>query len=120
MEIDVSSDKHGILQVSFDFIDDVLGRPTKEDCTCLGIVTGRQKHKVPTQLGGFSRGGGLLIADLFNVEEAAAHADIRFADVLYAIDDCGTDSSGDTIIIRFADPSDRRDVGLDKVMLSQV
>jgi hypothetical protein len=66
------------------------------------------------------RGDGLLIADLFNVEKAAAYADIRLADILNAIDDCGADSSGDTIIIRFANPSDRRDIRLDKVMLRQV
>jgi len=50
MEVDVSSNEHGVLKISFDFIDDVFGGTPKEDGTCLGIMTSSQEGKVSGML----------------------------------------------------------------------
>ena len=67
-----------------------------------------------------STGGGLLIPDLFDMEEAAADTDIGFTNVFDAVDDCGSDGPSNTIIIHLANASNRRDIRLDKVMLSEI
>ena len=46
MEVNVSSNEHGILEISLDLIDDILGRTSEEDGTCFGIMAGSKEGKV--------------------------------------------------------------------------
>jgi hypothetical protein len=62
----------------------------------------------------------ILVTHFFNVEEAATHTDVSFTDILDAIDDCCSDSPGNTIIVRLSNSSNSRDVSLDKVMLRKI
>lgn len=47
--------------------------------------------------------GGLLVTDLFDVEEAAAYADVGLTDVFDTVYNGCADCSGDTVVVRFAD-----------------
>jgi hypothetical protein len=64
--------------------------------------------------------GGVLIADFFDVEEAAADTDVRFPDIFHAIHDSCPNSPRNTIVIRFTNATYRSNVRLDKVVLCQV
>src|SRR5579862_1040277 len=46
MEINIPRNKHCILQISFNFVDDILGWSSKENGTCLGIMTSCQECEV--------------------------------------------------------------------------
>ncbi len=53
-----------------------------------------------------------LIADLFYIEKATFCPDVGLAKVFDTIDNCGTDSEGNAIIVRLANSTDSGDVML--------
>lgn len=59
----------------------------------------------------------VLIADLLNVEETAQRSDIGLSEVFNPVHDGGTNRPSDTVVVRFADPTDRRNVGFEQEVL---
>lgn len=58
MEHDVSRDRHGVLEVSLDFIEDIFGGPAEDDGASFGDFA-------------FADEGEVFVADFLNLEEAA-------------------------------------------------
>lgn len=64
MEHDIPGDRHGILEIPFDLIQDVFGRSAKEDGAGLGLPT-------------LGDEGEVLVANLLNLKQPALGSDIR-------------------------------------------
>lgn len=62
----------------------------------------------------------LLVTELLNIEQATFRSNVDFPQVVYSVDDRGTSRSRNSVVVGFADSSDRGDVGLDEVVLSEV
>jgi hypothetical protein len=107
VEQDVASHAHGILQIAFDLVENVLGRTSEEDCASLGVLA-------------FGEEGEVLVANLFDFEEAALGAHVGVLDVLDSVYDGGASGTGYSVIVRLAHSAEGRYVGLHEVMLSQV
>jgi len=61
-----------------------------------------------------------LVAELLDVEEAAAGADVALAEVLDSVNDGRPAGAGDPVVVRLAHAPDRGDVVLEQVVLSEV
>ena len=61
-----------------------------------------------------------LVADLLDVEQAALGADVGLAEVVDAVDDGGTDSTRDTVVVRFPHAAECRDIRLVEEVLGIV
>ena len=90
MEHDVPGDGHCVLEVSFNLVENVFGRPAEEDGARLGGLTLREEGKV-------------FVADFGDFEEATVCADVLFAEVFDAVDDGGAGGAGEAVIVCFAD-----------------
>ena len=64
--------------------------------------------------------GWVLVTDLLDVEKTAAYTYVGFTDVFNTVYDSCADSSGDTVVVCFADAAYCCDICLDKVMLGKV
>ena len=64
--------------------------------------------------------GEVLVAQLPDLKEPTAGADVRLLDLVEAVDDGGADRPGDPVVVGLADPADRGDAVLDEVVLRQV
>jgi hypothetical protein len=86
MEHDVPRDTHGIVQITLNLIEDIFGRATQKDGTCVRILALGEEGKV-------------LVANLLDVEKTTLGADIRSLDVADIVDDCRTGSAGDAVVV---------------------
>ena len=66
IEEHVPRDAHCVREVTVDLVQDVLGRPAEEDCARLRV-------------GALGEEGEVLVADLLDVEQPTARADVRRA-----------------------------------------
>ena len=85
----VPGHRHGVLQVALDLVQHVLRRAAQQQRARLGLLALRQEAEV-------------LVADLLDLEQAAADADRRLVQVLGAVDDLGTDGARDAVVVRLA------------------
>lgn len=100
---DVFSDCKTIMEISFHFVEDILGGTSKKDGASFRLLT-------------FSQESEVFITNEFNFEKTAFRADIRFLDFLRSVDNSCTGDSGDSVVISFSDSSNDRDVLLDQVV----
>mmetsp|Transcript_41206 Transcript_41206/g.36542 ORF Transcript_41206/g.36542 Transcript_41206/m.36542 type:complete len:366 (+) Transcript_41206:689-1786(+) len=104
---DVLGNSEGILQVSFHFVQDILGGTSEEDGASLGVLA-------------FNHEGEVVITNLSDVEETTLGTNIRFLDFFRSVDDLSTSDSGNSVVISLSDTTNAGDVLLKEVMLSQI
>lgn len=107
MEDDVSGDRHGVLQVAFNLVDDILRRTTEQDRTSLGVLA-------------LGEEGEVFVADLFNLEQATLRAHIRLLKIVDPVDNGGASGSGNTVVVRLPDTAESGDVRLHQEVLRKV
>lgn len=107
VENNVPSDRHGILQVPLNLVQDILRRSSQKNRAGLGVLA-------------FGQEGEVFITNLLNLKEAAAGSDVGFLDIFDTVDDRGTSSTGDTVVVCLPDTSNGCHVVLDKEMLCQI
>lgn len=99
--------RHRIRQVPVDFVENILARSAEEDGACLRGLA-------------FLEEGKVLVAELVDVELAAFRPDVRFAQVLDAVDDGSSDGTGYAVVVGFADSADGGDVLFEEVVLGEI
>lgn len=104
---DVPGDAHGILEVPLNLVQDILRRSTEKNSAGLRILALGQESEV-------------LVANLGNLEETTLGTNIGLGQRLDRVDDGGTCSASNAVIISLADTTQSGDVVLDKVMLGEV
>mmetsp|Transcript_14603 Transcript_14603/g.29778 ORF Transcript_14603/g.29778 Transcript_14603/m.29778 type:complete len:428 (+) Transcript_14603:27-1310(+) len=104
---DVADDLHGVLEVALDLVEDVLGASTEEDGAGLGVLALLEE-------------GEVLVAELPNLEEAAAGADVALLQLVGPADDGGPARPGNPVVIRLPEPPERRDARLGEIVLGEV
>ncbi len=107
VEHDVSRNAHGVLQVSLNLVQDILGRAAEEDRASLGrLALGEE--------------GEVLVADLLDLEQAALRTHVRLLDVLYPVDDGSAGGPRYPVVVCLADTTKSRHVRLHKIMLCKI
>jgi len=66
------------------------------------------------------KGSDLLISKLLDIEKTTLGTDIDLSQVVYSVDDRSSGGASDTVVVGFTDSSNRGDVRLDEVMLSEI
>jgi hypothetical protein len=66
------------------------------------------------------KGSDLLISKLLDVEKTTLGTDIDLSQVVYSVDDRSSGGASDSVVVGFANSSNRGDVRLDEVMLSEI
>ena len=89
--VDVPGDVERVLQVPLDLVEDVLGGAPQEDGARLGVLATLDE-------------GEVLVADLADLEEAAAGADVGVGDLLGAVDDGGTAGARHPQVVGLSQP----------------
>lgn len=107
MEHDVAGNAHGILKVALDLVQDILGGATEKDGAGLGVLA-------------LGEEGEVFVTNLLDLEEAAPGADIRLLNILDPVDNGGASGAGYSVVVGFAYTAERSDVGLQKVVLSEI
>ena len=107
VEDNVPGHGHGILQVTLDLVQDVLGGTAQKDSACLGGVAFPHESKV-------------FITYLLDFEETTLRTNVRFLDVFHTVDNRCTSGSGNTVVVRFPHTAEGCDVGLGHKVLGKV
>ena len=107
VEHGVTCDGHRVLQVTVDLVEDVLARPTEQDCARLGRNTLVKEREV-------------LVTELLDVEQPAPCADIGLSEVVDAVDNDSADSTCDAVVVALADTAQCGDASLEKMVLRKV
>lgn len=94
---DVLSNGQTVVEVSFHFVEDVLGGTSQNDGTSFGVFA-------------FGHESEVFITNKLNFEQTALLTNIRFLDFFRSVDDGSTRNSGNSIVIGLSDSSDNGDV----------
>ena len=105
--VDGAHDVHSVAQVALDLVEHVLGGAAQQDGTRLGRLAVDHPREV-------------LVADLLDLEEAAARADVLLGELRGTVDDGGAARARDAVVVRLAHAAEHGDVGLEQVVLRQV
>lgn len=107
VEHDVARNAHGILQVTLNLVEDVLGGAAEENRACFGLLALGQESEV-------------LVANLLNLEQTAFRADIRFLKVLDSVHDRSACGSRNSVVVCLPHTAQGCDVGLHQVVLCKI
>lgn len=107
MEHDIACNAHGILQVSLNLVEHVLGGAAEKDGAGLGVLA-------------LGKEGKVLVANLLNLKQTASGANIRILEILYPVNDCGAGGTSYSVVVGLSDSAESCDVGLHEVVLSEV
>jgi len=100
MEDHITSNAHCIVQVAFDFVEDVFGGSAKKDGAGVRVLA-------------FGEEGEVLVANFGDFEEPAFGAHVRGLDGFDVVDDSGASGAGNAVVVSFADAAEGGDVVLD-------
>ena len=100
---DVAHDSHGVLEVTVNLLEHILGGTAEEDGAGLRVLAADDVSEV-------------LITDLLHLEETAASTDIGLLEVAGVVDDSSANGTSDTVVIGLTDTAEHGDVGLAEVV----
>eukprot|EP00756_Hemistasia_phaeocysticola_P010943 Hpha_TRINITY_DN15065_c5_g5::TRINITY_DN15065_c5_g5_i2::g.125118::m.125118 len=104
---DVARHAHGVLEVTLDLVEGVLGGTTQQDGAGLA-------------LGAVEDEGEVLVTDLLDLEQPGPLPDVRLIDLLHAVHNRRPGGAGDTVVVSLPETADARDPSLDEVVLREV
>lgn len=107
MEKHVARDRHGVLKVALNFVEDILGRTAKEDCASFGLGALGNESKV-------------LITNFLYLKETTSCSNVGLSNIIDTIHDGGAGSACDTVVISLANTAKSSDVALEEVVLGEV
>lgn len=107
MEHNITSHSHSICQISVNLVEDVFRRTSEEDGAGFGVFA-------------LGKEGEVFVANLLDLEKSAGSSYIGVLEILDSVDDCCASGSGDSVGIGLADSAESSNIGLQKVMLSEV
>jgi hypothetical protein len=90
---DITGNAEGILKVTLDFVQDVLGGTAEDDGARVGLLA-------------LSHEGEVIITDFSDLEETAVIADIGLLKLLSSVDDRGASGTSDTVVIGLTDAAE--------------
>lgn len=105
--IDIFGDSETVVEVSFHFVEDVLGGASEDDGTGGGSFA-------------LDEEGEVVVADFADVEQSALCSDIGFLDLFGSVDNFGAGYSGDSDVVGFSDTADAGDVAFEEEVLGEV
>mmetsp|Transcript_17122 Transcript_17122/g.28443 ORF Transcript_17122/g.28443 Transcript_17122/m.28443 type:complete len:305 (-) Transcript_17122:706-1620(-) len=103
----VADDLHCILQIAFNFIQDILTATPQDNRTRLGVTT-------------FVKETEPFISNFAHFEKSTIVANIRFLQFVGPGTNRGTGGAGNAIVIRFAEATKGGNIGLGQIMLGQI
>ena len=95
------------MEVSFHFVEDVLGGASEDNGTGGGSFA-------------LDEEGEVVVADFADVEQSALCSDIGFLDLFGSVDNFGAGYSGDSDVVGFSDTADAGDVAFEEEVLGEV
>ena len=107
MEHDVSRDAHGIVEVSLNLVQDILGGAAEKDGAGLGVLT-------------LGEEGEVFITNLRNFEETTLSTNVGGSGSEDGVDNCSTCCPCDTVVVGFTYTADCCDVCLDEKVLCEI
>lgn len=107
MEKHVARDGHGVLKVALNFVEDILGGTTEEDCASFG-------------LGALSNESKVLITNFLYFKETTSGSNVGLGNIIDTIHDGGAGSACDTVVISLANTAKSSDVALEEIVLGEV
>lgn len=107
VEDHVAGNGHGVLQVTLDLVQDILGGTAQQDSAGLGSRALAHECEI-------------LVTNLLNLKETAAGTNVGFLDVVDTVNDSGTSGTGDTVVVGLTDAAESSDVVLDQEVLCEI
>merc|ERR1711963_299837 len=95
----ISCNMNSILQISFNFIENIFGSSTKQNCASFGIFAFFNKGKV-------------FITNFSYFKESCTSSNIFLSDFISTADNGGTAGTSNTKVVSFTKPPDDCDVSL--------
>jgi hypothetical protein len=107
VEDNVAGNRHGVLQVALNLVQDILGRTTQQNCAGLrGLALAHECE--------------VLVTNLLNLKETAAGTNIGLLDVVDTVDDGGATGTGNTVVVGLPHTAEGCDVSLHQEVLCKI
>lgn len=98
---------HGVVEVSLDLVQNILGRASQQNCAGLGILALGEEREV-------------LVTNLGDLEKPTLGSDIRGSGREDGVDNGSAGCTRNTVVVCFPDTADSCDVVLDEEMLCEI
>ena len=98
---------HGVLQISFNFIQNVLRSTSQDNRTGFGILALGQVAEP-------------IVTNLAHFKQSTTRSQICFLNFVRATDNSGTDGSGNAVVVRLAQATKGGNIGLGQIVLRQI